>query len=277
MNELTTNVPEVDLSVSIAGLRLANPVIAASGTFGYGHEYEGLVDAASLGGIATKGLTLAARAGNRGIRLHETPAGLMNSIGLENPGIRAFIEEELPGLRRLGTVVFANLSGGSLEDYEEGAALLDGALGVDAIELNVSCPNVRQGGMNFGLDPVVAAEVVALVRSRTRKPLVVKLSPNAPDLVAVARACVGAGADARFAPAPGQGPRPRPHPCPDQFPVDPPPHGLGQGVEVFGQFRVARLAQPLRVSGQHHQQGLEPMGQVGGPGARPLDGLVLGL
>lgn len=188
--------PLPDLSVSFAGLRLKNPVIAASGTFGYGHEYAGLVDASALGGIATKGLTLEARGGNKGVRLHETPAGLINSIGLENPGIPAFIEKELPGLRRLGTVVFANLSGGSLEGYEEGAALLDAAEGVDAIELNISCPNVRQGGMNFGLDPGVAAEVVRLVRARSAKPLVVKLSPNAPDLLAVARACEEAGADA---------------------------------------------------------------------------------
>ncbi|HUX38059.1 MAG TPA: dihydroorotate dehydrogenase [Rectinemataceae bacterium] len=185
-----------DLSVSFAGLRLKNPVIAASGTFGYGHEYAGLVDASSLGGIATKGLTLEARPGNKGERLHETPSGLINSIGLENPGIPAFIERELPGLKHLGTIVFANLSGGSLESYAEGASLLDGAVGVDAIELNVSCPNVKHGGMNFGLDPAVAAEVVRLVRARTGKPLVVKLSPNAPDLVGVARACEEEGADA---------------------------------------------------------------------------------
>jgi dihydroorotate dehydrogenase (NAD+) catalytic subunit len=190
------NIREPGLSVSFAGLHLRNPVIAASGSFGYGHEYAGLVDAGALGGICSKGLTLEPRAGNRGIRLHETPAGLINSIGLENPGIPAFIEKELPGLRALGTIVFANLSGGSLEAYEEGAALLDAAEGVDAIELNVSCPNVRQGGMNFGLDPGIASEVVRLVRMRTGKPLMVKLSPNAPDLVAVARACEESGADA---------------------------------------------------------------------------------
>ena len=188
--------PRPDLSVSFAGLRLKNPVIAASGTFGYGREYAGLVDVASLGGIATKGLTLEPRSGNRGERLHETPSGLINSIGLENPGIPAFIEKELPALRLLGAVVFANLSGGSLEAYVEGAVLLDGAEGVDAIELNVSCPNVRQGGMNFGIDPEVAAQVVRLVRRRCAKPLMVKLSPNAPDLLAVARACEAAGADA---------------------------------------------------------------------------------
>jgi len=185
-----------DISVSFAGLRLKNPVIAASGTFGYGREYADFIDVSRLGGVATKGLTLEPRAGNAGERLRETPSGLVNSIGLENPGIPAFIEKELPGLRRLGTVVFANLSGGSLEDYAEGAALLDSADGVDAIELNVSCPNVRHGGMNFGIDPAVAAEVVRLVRARTRKPLMVKLSPNAPNLVGVALACEEAGADA---------------------------------------------------------------------------------
>ena len=187
---------EPDLSITFAGLRLKNPVIAASGSFGYGHEYQGLVDSSSLGGIATKGLTLEARSGNAGARLHETPSGLINSIGLENPGIPAFIEKELPGLRLLDTLVFANLSGGSLESYAEGASLLEGADGVDAIELNVSCPNVKHGGMNFGLEPAVAAEVVRLVRARTTKPLVVKLSPNAPDLLGVARACEEEGADA---------------------------------------------------------------------------------
>lgn len=186
----------IDLSVTFAGLRLKNPVIAASGTFGYGHEYQGLVDASALGGIATKGLTLEARPGNRGERLFETPAGLINSIGLENPGIPAFIEKELPGLRELDTIVFANLSGGSHEGYEDGAALLDAADGVDAIELNVSCPNVKHGGMNFGIDPEVAADVTRRVRALTRKPLMVKLSPNAPDLIGVARACRDAGADA---------------------------------------------------------------------------------
>jgi dihydroorotate dehydrogenase (NAD+) catalytic subunit len=171
-------------------------VIAASGTFGYGREYAGLLDIARLGGICTKGLTLHPRPGNGGRRLHETPAGLMNSIGLENPGIPAFIEHELPALRGLGPVVIANLSGSTVEEYAEGAALLNHAA-IDMIELNISCPNVRAGGMAFGLE----AEAAALVTGRVRraapdKPLMVKLSPNAPDLAAVARACVKAGADA---------------------------------------------------------------------------------
>jgi dihydroorotate dehydrogenase (NAD+) catalytic subunit len=185
-----------DLSVTIAGVRFRNPVIAASGTFGYGREYAGIIDVSRLGGICTKGLTLRPRPGNGGRRLHETPSGLMNSIGLENPGIPAFIEKELPALRRLGPVVIANLSGASVEEYAEGAALLDGSA-VDMIELNISCPNVKSGGMSFGLDPGTAAAVTAAVRrAAPHKPLMVKLSPNAPCPEAVARACVGAGADA---------------------------------------------------------------------------------
>jgi dihydroorotate dehydrogenase (NAD+) catalytic subunit len=171
-------------------------VIAASGTFGYGREYRGLLDIAALGGICTKGLTLHPWQGNRGTRLHETPAGLMNSIGLENPGIPGFIEKELPPLRDLGPVVIANLSGSTVEDYAEGARLLD-ASSADMIELNISCPNLKAGGMAFGLDGETAASVVKPVRAAVRhKPLMVKLSPNAPDLPSVALACVNAGADA---------------------------------------------------------------------------------
>ncbi|MDR1575803.1 MAG: dihydroorotate dehydrogenase [Treponema sp.] len=185
-----------DLSVRIAGLRLRNPVIAASGTFGYGGEYGGLIDVSRLGAICTKGLTLKPRQGNSGIRIWESPAGLLNSIGLENPGIPAFIEQELPRLRKLGPAVIANLSGATVEEYAEGAALLNDS-SVDMIELNISCPNVKAGGMAFGLDPAAAASVVGPVRRACGgKPLMVKLSPNAPDLAAVARFCVNAGADA---------------------------------------------------------------------------------
>jgi dihydroorotate dehydrogenase (NAD+) catalytic subunit len=184
-----------DLSVQIAGVSFKNPVIAASGTFGYGREYSGLIDVSRLGGICTKGLTLHPREGNRGQRLYETPSGLMNSIGLENPGIPAFIEQELPAMLELGTRVIANLSGSTLEDYQEGARLLS-ATKVDMIELNISCPNVKAGGMAFGLCPADAAGVVQAVRRVCDKPLMVKLSPNAPDLIGVALACVNAGADA---------------------------------------------------------------------------------
>ena len=185
----------IDTSVTIAGVRFANPVIAASGTFGYGSEYAGLLDIAALGGICTKGLTVEARPGNRGIRLHETPSGLMNSIGLENPGIEVFIRKELPALRELGPVVIANLSGSTVDDYRMGTELLSQSA-IDMIELNISCPNVKAGGMAFGLCPPDAAAVVDAVRKHAKKPIIVKLSPNAPSIQDVARACVDAGADA---------------------------------------------------------------------------------
>jgi dihydroorotate dehydrogenase (NAD+) catalytic subunit len=187
--------PESELAVSVAGIRFKNPVIAASGTFGYGREYRGLVDVSRLGGICTKGLTLHPCPGNEGMRLWETPAGLLNSIGLENPGIPAFIEKELPALRALGPVVIANLSGSTIEEYTEGARLLN-ASSVDMIELNISCPNVKAGGMAFGLDSEAAASVTGAVRRVLDKPLIVKLSPNAPCLADIARACVDAGAAA---------------------------------------------------------------------------------
>jgi dihydroorotate dehydrogenase (NAD+) catalytic subunit len=189
-------VDEPDLSVLIAGVRLQNPVIAASGCFGYGSEYAEIIDVSALGGICTKGLTFKPRQGNRGERLYETPAGLLNSIGLENPGIEAFIEKELPRMRALGPALIANLSGGDTDEYVLGARLLDDSA-VDMIELNISCPNVKSGGMAFGLDGERAAALTALVRkAAAHKPLMVKLSPNAPDLAAVARACASAGADA---------------------------------------------------------------------------------
>jgi dihydroorotate dehydrogenase (NAD+) catalytic subunit len=185
-----------DLSLSLAGVRLKNPVIAASGTFGYGREYAALVEVSRLGGICTKGLTLEPRRGNPGRRIHETPSGLMNSIGLENPGIPAFIEHELPELRKLGPAVIANLAGSTAEEYALGAGLLNETV-VDMIELNISCPNVKAGGMSFGLDPAAAGELTAAVRKAAPdKPLMVKLSPNAPDLASTALACVRAGADA---------------------------------------------------------------------------------
>ncbi|MDR0486644.1 MAG: dihydroorotate dehydrogenase [Treponema sp.] len=187
---------EPNLSVNIAGVRLENPVIAASGTFGYGSEYGSIIDVSRLGGICTKGLTLGPRPGNSGIRIWETPSGLLNSIGLENPGIPAFIEKELPRLRKIGPAVIANLSGADTDEYVGGAALLNEST-VDMIELNISCPNVKAGGMAFGLDPCTAAALVSEVRRVCgKKPLLVKLSPNAPSLAAVALACVNAGADA---------------------------------------------------------------------------------
>lgn len=184
-----------DLSLTIAGVPFQNPVIAASGTFGYGLEYNDVIDVSCLGGICSKGLTLEPRVGNSGRRILETPSGLMNSIGLENPGIPHFIEYELPQMLQLGPVVIANLSGSTLDTYVEGARLLDSS-GVHMIELNISCPNVKAGGMSWGLDPKSAAKVTKAVRKVTHKPLIVKLSPNALSLIKVAQAIVNAGADA---------------------------------------------------------------------------------
>ncbi|MCR4579412.1 MAG: dihydroorotate dehydrogenase [Treponema sp.] len=185
---------EPDLSVNIAGVKLANPVIGSSGTFGFGTEYKSLFDVNRLGGISSKGLTLEPRQGNDGIRLHETPSGLMNSIGLQNPGIPHFIEYELPEMLALKPVAIANLSGSSLETYVEGAKLLD-KTEVPIIELNISCPNVSAGGAAFGMTCVGAESAVRAVRAVTKKPLIVKLTPQSQELVPVALACIEAGAD----------------------------------------------------------------------------------
>ena len=185
-----------DLSVNIAGVHFKNPVIAASGTFGNGSEYSKIIDVSRLGGICSKGLTMLPRQGNSGIRLWETPSGLLNSIGLENPGIMSFLENDLPYLKKLGPVIIANLSGGDSDEYLIGAELLNQSA-ADMIELNISCPNVKNGGMAFGLDPGTAAAIAAAVRRVcTNKPLIVKLSPNSPNIISVALACVKAGADA---------------------------------------------------------------------------------
>ncbi|MDO5601976.1 MAG: dihydroorotate dehydrogenase [Oscillospiraceae bacterium] len=185
-----------DLSLNLCGCGLKNPVIAASGTFGYGVEYSGVMEVSKLGGVCSKGLTMGGKAGNQGERLYETPSGLMNSIGLENPGVGHFIEHELPQMKKLGVCVIANLGGGTVESYEEGAALLDAA-DVDMIELNISCPNVKAGGIAYGIKACSAREVVGRVRAVCRhKPLMVKLSPNAENIVEMALACQEAGADA---------------------------------------------------------------------------------
>ena len=183
------------LTLTLCGVALNNPVIAASGTFGFGHEYAEVMDVSRLGGISGKGLTLSGSAGNRGMRIHETPAGMLNSIGLENPGVRHFVESEAAYMRALGPAVIANLGGHSEEDYLEGARLLNEA-DIDLVELNISCPNVKAGGMAFGMLPQTAGDITGRVKAISRHPVMVKLSPNAPDLVAVARACEEAGADA---------------------------------------------------------------------------------
>lgn len=184
-----------DLRVNFLGKTLAGPVVGASGTFGYGVEYADIVDCTRLGGVCSKGLTLNGKYGNEGERLWETPSGLINSIGLQNPGVRHFIENELPAMQSLGTAIFANLGGGCIEDYEEGARLLC-ETGVDFIELNISCPNVRHGGIAYGVKADSAREVVSRVRRACTKPLVVKLSPNAENITEMALACEEAGADA---------------------------------------------------------------------------------
>lgn len=183
------------LKIKLLGVELKNPIIAASGTFGFGREYAALFDVSRLGGISGKGLTLGGSAGNNGVRIWETPSGMLNSIGLENPGVRRFMETEAAYMRSLGPAVICNLGGHSEEDYLEGAALLNDA-DIDFLELNISCPNVKAGGMAFGMAPETAAGITKKVKALSRHPLIVKLSPNAPDVVAVARACENAGADA---------------------------------------------------------------------------------
>jgi dihydroorotate dehydrogenase (NAD+) catalytic subunit len=174
---------------------MQNPVIAASGTFGFGHEYAEVMDISHLGGISGKGLTLNGSTGNKGMRVYETPSGMLNSIGLENPGVKRFVEHEAAYMRTLGPAVIANLGGHCEEDYLEGARLLNTA-DIDILELNISCPNVKAGGMAFGMLPDTAADITRKVKAVSKHAVMVKLSPNAPDLVAVARACESAGADA---------------------------------------------------------------------------------
>ena len=183
------------LQLALCGVTLKNPVIAASGTFGFGHEYAEVMDISRLGGISGKGLTLSGSAGNKGMRVYETPSGMLNSIGLENPGVKRFVEHEAAYMRTLGPAVIANLGGHCEEDYLEGARLLNAA-DIDILELNISCPNVKSGGMAFGMLPDTAADITRKVKAVSKHPVMVKLSPNAPDLVAVARACENAGADA---------------------------------------------------------------------------------
>ena len=188
-----------DLRTELLGFDMNSPVIGASGTVGYGVEYEDLADFGLIGGISGKGLTLHGQYGNRGERLWETPSGLINSIGLQNPGVEHFIRVELPEMlalkRQYGTVAIANLGGHSEEEYVEGAALLDGSE-VDIIELNISCPNVKEGGMAYGVKAEAAGEVVRMVRDVCHKPLMVKLSPQAENIPDMCRAVEAAGADA---------------------------------------------------------------------------------
>lgn len=181
--------------VNICGVEFKNPVIAASGTFGFGREFAEYFPIDKLGGISSKGLTLEKRDGNKGIRIYETPAGLMNSIGLQNPGVQGFIDEELLFMEEKDTVILANLGGGTIEDYVEGVRLLN-KTNIDFIELNISCPNVKTGGMAFGIKCESAEEVVKACKKVSTKPMIVKLSPNAENIKEMAEICVDAGADA---------------------------------------------------------------------------------
>jgi len=186
-----------DLSVSFAAIQLKNPVIAASGTFGYGIEFEDIVHLNKLGGFVVKGLSREPMAGNQPPRLYETPAGMLNAIGLQNIGARAFIEEKLPKLREMkNIVVFANVFGYTREDYERTIQILNEGEGIAAYELNVSCPNTAQGGIQFGSDPRSLDEVVNSARHNSQRPLIVKLSPNVAQIEPLAKAAEAAGADA---------------------------------------------------------------------------------
>ena len=183
------------LAVEVAGIRMATPIMGASGTFGFGMEYEDFLDLADVGAVVSKGITPKPRAGNGGVRLAETPAGMLNSIGLENPGIEVFCRDILPDAAKLPTAFIVNISAGTAEEYGEMAQLLD-VEGVDGIEVNISCPNVKEGGIVFGTDPKQAARVTQEVKKHTKKPVIVKLSPNVTDITQMARAVEEAGADA---------------------------------------------------------------------------------
>ncbi len=185
-----------DLAVSLCGIPLRNPVIAAAGTFGYGIEFEKLVDLRRLGGLVVKGLSREPIQGNAAPRLYETPEGMINSIGLQNVGVRAFVRDKLPRLRQIQTAVFANVFGYAVDDYCEVVRVLEDAPGVAAYELNVSCPNTKCGGMFFATDPGMLASVVEAVRQVARRPVIVKLSPNVTAIEPLAVAAAEAGADA---------------------------------------------------------------------------------
>lgn len=187
---------EPEIIVNLGGLIMKNPVAVASGTFGYGREYEDYIDISSIGAIIVKGTTLTPRPGNPTPRIVETPAGMLNSIGLENPGIDAFLGEHLPYLREHNCTVIANIAGNTVEEYAELAARIEENTGVAAIELNISCPNVKQGGLQFGTDPELVYQVVEAVKKNCTLPVIPKLSPNVTDIVAIARAAQAGGADA---------------------------------------------------------------------------------
>lgn len=185
---------ELDLSVEIAGLKLKNPVIAASGTFGFGREYSKFVDLNKIGGISVKGLTLVPRQGNPPTRIAETPSGILNSVGLQNPGVEAFVRDEIPFLRKFNTLIIANIAGNTIEEYCSIVEILNEA-DIDAIELNVSCPNVKKGCVAFGNSVEGISEATRSVKKHCKKPLIVKLTPNVTDIKEIAMAAEASGAD----------------------------------------------------------------------------------
>lgn len=184
-----------DLSVNMAGVAFKNPIIPASGAYGFGREYEALYPVEALGGISLKGTTFEKRNGNDTPRIAETPMGMLNSVGLQNPGIEAFLKDELPYLATKNVIKIANIAGSSIEDCAKTATLLEGSA-IDMIELNISCPNVKEGGIAFGTIPSMAGEVTKAVRAATKKPLMVKLSPNVTSITDIAKAVEANGADA---------------------------------------------------------------------------------
>ena len=189
------NAQTLNMAVDLAGIRLRNPVMTASGTFGYGEEFADYVDLHKIGAYITKGLSPRPRPGNPTPRTAETPAGMLNAIGLQNVGINAFIEKKLPFIRSIDTPCIANFFGNDIGEYAEMAARLDALSEIAGLEVNISCPNVKHGGIAFGSDPASAASVVSACRQATKKPLIVKLSPNVTDIVVMAKACADAGAD----------------------------------------------------------------------------------
>lgn len=186
----------INTQVSLGGLIMKNPVTTASGTFASGREYAQFFDVSRLGAITTKGVSLDGWQGNDAPRIAETPSGMLNSIGLQNPGVEAFTQKDLPWLREQNTKVIVNVSGHSLAEYRAVVEALEVHEGIDAYEINISCPNVDCGGLTFGTDPKVAAEVVSACRAQTKRPMIVKLTPNVTDITEIARAVEAAGADA---------------------------------------------------------------------------------
>jgi len=186
----------LDLSVEIAGVKLKNPVVTASGTCGFGREHAAYYDLSNLGAITTKGVCLKPKEGNRPPRVAETPGGMLNAIGLQNPGVRYFIENELPNLKRYGTKIIANIFGATMDEYCEVAEILSGT-DVDMLEMNISCPNLEKGkgGIYFGTDAKMAQKITSKVKKRSKKPLSVKLSPNVTDIAKIAKAVENGGAD----------------------------------------------------------------------------------